>query len=131
MRGTSKREDAAFWVIRIDEVKGPQEHEKGALFETVFVKTTQLRVREWTREWTFKTGSDGQVSIGCQEISFDKKVFQLIETGVRSATEIAKELGVAPSTISKAASRLEQKKLIERRGGNRYTTYEVRGVVKE
>jgi DNA-binding MarR family transcriptional regulator len=55
----------------------------------------------------------------------------LIETGLRSATEIAKELGVATSTISKAAKRLEQKKLIERRGGNRYTTYEVRRVVNE
>jgi AAA domain len=131
MRGTSKREDAAFWVIRIDEVKGREEHEKGARFETVFVKQRNSESREWTREWTFKTGSDGQVSIGCQEISFDEKVFQMIETGVRSATDIAKELDVATSTISKAAKRLEQKKLIERRGGNRYTTYEVRGVVKE
>jgi hypothetical protein len=131
MRGTSKREDAAFWVIRVDEVKAREEHEKGARFETVFVKQRNSESREWTREWTFKTESDGQISIGCQEISFDEKVFQLIEAGLRSATDIAKELGVATSTISKAANRLEKKKLIERRGGNRYTTYQVRGAVSE
>lgn len=131
MRGTSKREDAAFWVIRVDEVKAREEHEKGARFETVFVKQRNSESREWAREWTFKTESDGQISIGCQEISFDEKVFQLIEAGIRSATEIAKELGVVTSTISKAAKRLEQKKLIERRGGNRYTSYEVRGGVNE
>jgi hypothetical protein len=131
MRGTSKREDAAFWVIRVDEVKDRREDEKGARFETVFVKQRNSDSREWTREWTFETESDGQISIGCEEISFDRKVLQLIEAGLRSASDIAEELSVAKSTVSKAANRLEQKKLINRRGTNRYTTYEPRGNIGE
>jgi putative DNA primase/helicase len=33
MRGTSKREDAAFWVIRVEEIKDRQERDQGARFE--------------------------------------------------------------------------------------------------
>lgn len=131
MRGTSKREDAAFWVIRVDEVKAREEEDKGARFETTFVKQRNSDSREWTREWTFKTEADGQISIGCEEMSFDEKVFKLIQSGLRSASDIATELSVAKSTVCKAASRLEKKNLINRRGGNRYTSYEPRGVLNE
>ncbi len=68
---------------------------------------------EWIRQWHFETEADGQVSIGCQETSFDGKVLQLIEAGLETATEIAEELLCARSTVSKAAKRLEAKKLIE------------------
>ena len=37
MRGTSKREDAAFWIIRLDEVSGSDD-QHGAKFVTRFVK---------------------------------------------------------------------------------------------
>ena len=131
MRGTTRREDAAFWVIRVEEVKAREEHERGARFQTTFVKQRNSDSREWTRDWTFKTELDGQISIGCDEISFDQKVFQLIDDGVSSASEIADELSVSKSSVSKAAKRLEAKKLINRRGGSRYTRYEVRGVMNE
>jgi DNA-binding transcriptional ArsR family regulator len=127
MRGTSKREDAAFWVIRVDEVKDREEHEKGARFETTFVKQRNSDLREWTREWSFRTDPDGGISIGCKEISFEEKVLQLIQAGLTSATEIADELGVAKSTVSKAAKRLEDKKFIELRGRK----YFARGFAKE
>jgi hypothetical protein len=116
MRGTSRREDAAFWVIRVDEVQDRQENEKGARFQTSSTKQRNSDTREWTREWTFQTEPDGQISIGCTEISFDEKVLQLIQDGLTSATEVADELGVAKSTVSKAAKRLEDKKLIEKSG---------------
>jgi hypothetical protein len=127
MRGTSKREDAAFWIIRVDEIKGREECDRGARFETTFVKQRNSDSREWTREWIIKTECDGQITIGCEEISFDGKVFQLIQAGLTSATEIADELGVVKSTISKAAKRLEDKKLIELNGRQ----YRPRGFVKE
>lgn len=131
MRGTSKREDAAFWVIRVDEIKDREEHEAGAYFETTFVKQRNSDAREFTRKWNFQTEPDGQISIGCHEVSFDEKVFQLIESGLGSASDIAQELSVSKSSVSKAAKRLEQQKLIERRGGSRYTRYEPRGVMNE
>ena len=48
MRGTSRREDAAFWVIQVEEVKGRQEHEKGASFHTVFTKQRNSESREYS-----------------------------------------------------------------------------------
>jgi DNA-binding transcriptional ArsR family regulator len=125
MRGTSKREDAAFWVIRVDEVQGRNENELGARFQTTFTKQRNSKTREWTLEWTFQTEADGRISIGCNEISFDSKVLQLIQDGLTSATDIAEELGVAKSTVSKATKRLEGNKLIERNGRQ----YKPRGVM--
>jgi DNA-binding transcriptional ArsR family regulator len=113
MRGTTRREDAAFWVIQVDELKNRQENETGASFHTVFTKQRNSDSREWAREWTFKTAPDGQISIGCNEISFDAKVLGLIEDGLSSATDIATELGVHKSTVCRAAQRLVDANLIE------------------
>jgi hypothetical protein len=126
MRGTTRREDAAFWVIQVDEVKDRQEHEKGAQFHTVFTKQRNSDSREWTREWTFKTEPDGQISIGCEEVSFDEKVFRLIQDGLSSATDIATELGANKSTVSRAAHRLVQANLVEING----KAYRPRGLMK-
>jgi len=116
MRGTTRREDAAFWVIQVEEVKDRQEHEKGAAFRTTFTKQRNSESREWTREWKFITEPDGQISIRVEEISFDDKVLRLIKDGLTSATDIAKELGKNKSTVSRAAQRLVRSKLIETNG---------------
>jgi hypothetical protein len=117
MRGTTRREDAAFWVIRVDEVKDRETDDTGARFETIFTKQRNSATREWTRLWTFKTEENGKITIGCDEISFDEKVLQLIQDGIAGATDIAQELGVAKSTTFKAARRLQKKKLIENHKG--------------
>jgi RecA-family ATPase len=127
MRGTSKREDSVSYVIKVDEVKNRDDNDKGARFQTNFEKQRNSDSREWTREWTFQTESDGQISIGCTEISFDGKVLQLIQAGLSSASDIAEELNVAKSTVSKAAQRLLDKKLIETSGRQ----YKPRGFMKE
>jgi len=127
MRGTTRREDAAFWVIRVDEIKDREQDEKGARFETTFVKQRNSDSREFSREWTFKTEADDEISIGCEEISFDGKVLQVIQDGLTSATEIAEELGVVKSTVCKAATRLEKQKLIEKSGRQ----YKPRGLMNE
>lgn len=131
MRGTTRREDAAFWVIRVDEVKDREETETGARFETNFEKQRNSASREWTREWTFKTEPDGQISIGCKEISLDEKVFQLIKDGINTNNQIADELEAKKYTISRCTKRLEARKLIESRGSGRSKTYEVRGALNE
>ena len=130
MRGTSKREDSAFWIIRVDEVKGRATHERGARFQTVFTKQRNNAQMEWMREWTVQTQDNGQVSFGCTELSFDGKVLQLIQDGLSSASDIAQELGCVKSTVCKAANRLETQKLIEKHGGNRFTKYKPRAAMK-
>ena len=127
MRGTSKREDAAFWVIRVDPIADRGQNETGARFETTFTKQRNSGAPEWGREWTFQTEPDGTILIGCKELSFDGKVLQLIQHGLTSATDIAKELGAHKSTVCKAATRLEKQKLIEKSGRQ----YRPRGFMNE
>jgi hypothetical protein len=113
MRGTSKREDPAAWVIKIESSSKANPTEDGAKFETKFEKIRNTSTPEWIRIWHFKTESTGEVSIACQEIGFDGKVLQLIQDGLETNSEIANELNCTAGTVSKAAKRLEAAKLIE------------------
>ena len=72
MRGTSRREDAAFWVIRLDESHPPP-----------------------PLEWSITTVSDGNVAIGTREASSMDVFRQWIEDGLTSAQDIACEMGVS------------------------------------
>ncbi|MGA8655945.1 MAG: AAA family ATPase [Chthoniobacterales bacterium] len=127
MRGTSKREDAAFWVIAIKELADHSPQQEGARFETTFTKQRNSDSPESSRQWILKTETDGTVSCGCVELSFDEKVLASIQAGLHTNSEIAEELKVAKSTVSKAATRLERDKFIERRGNGNRTRYEPRG----
>jgi hypothetical protein len=113
MRGTSRREDALFWMIKVEEVEGKGASELGARFQTNFTKQRNSQTPEWTREWTFQTEKDGTINIGCEEIAFDEKVLRLIQSGITSATDLAEELEVNKSTVSRSCQRLINKNLIE------------------
>jgi putative DNA primase/helicase len=127
MRGSSKREDPASWMIKVAQANHGDHQDLGARFETSFEKPTRnSQIPEWNRTWHFKTEEDGTVSIGCEEINFDGKVLQVIQAGLRSAAEIAQELSVNKSTVCRAAQRLIDKKLISRRGRGNRVTYEPR-----
>jgi hypothetical protein len=110
-RGTSRREDDAFWVIKVKQLEDQEPDQKGCKFETKFTKWRNLDSAPTTRHWHVVTEADGSVTYNCIELSFDAKVLGLIEAGLRSASEIAEELSVAKSTVSKATARLEKKKL--------------------
>jgi RecA-family ATPase len=53
MRGTSKREDAAFWILRLDEVSGADDH-NGAKFVTRFVKNRNAPSDPAPLEWNIR-----------------------------------------------------------------------------
>ena len=120
MRGTSRREDAAFTVIRLDEVsdKGA-ERKHGARFISRFTKDRNSRVEQPAYEWSFQTGEDGKVSITTKEADGIAVLVQWVDDGVTSATDIASEMGLSKGTVSKLA-----KKAIEggrlRKEGNSY-----------
>jgi len=99
MRGASRREDAAFWVIKVEEIKNRSRDEVGARFGTEFEKNRNHCSSEWGREWSFLM-VDGILTIGCKELSFDAQVLRKIQDGLTSATDIVQEMGVAKSTIS-------------------------------
>jgi putative DNA primase/helicase len=128
MRGTSRREDAAFWVISVKEITDRPPDQTGAYFASDFTKQRNSGSPELTRKWSIVTDPDGTVSAGCQELPFDEKVLNLIQAGINTCSELAEELSVNKSTIKRALTRLIDKKFVERRGSGARVTYEPRGV---
>ena len=131
MRGTSKREDPAAWMIKVTELELSPGQE-GCRFETSFEKRSRNSQNpEWTRRWHFRTEHEGTVTIGWEEINFDGKVLYLIQDGLRTVKDLAEEMHSTKSTIHRALERLLEAKLIERRGSFRSATYEPRGSMNQ
>jgi AAA domain len=125
MRGATRREDAAFWVIKVEEIRKHSHDEVGARFSTDFEKHRNSSTRELSREWSFLMEGE-TLTIGCHDISFDGKVLRLIEDGLTTCTDISEELCVSKGTVSKAAQRLINEKLIEKSGRG----YRLRGLME-
>lgn len=106
MRGTSRREDAAFWVIQLSEAREVGEERQGARFISKFTKnrnTTDEQVPHL--EWDFREIEGGKIEIGTKILS-DLNVFRdYVESGLTSASDIAEEMGVSKGTVSKLAKK--------------------------
>jgi RecA-family ATPase len=116
MRGTTKREDSAAWIIKVDQSSDDPE-DATAKFNSLFEKKPRsITQSEWIRSWTFKTEHDAIVTFSCEEKSNECKVLELVQNGLGSATDIALELGLTKGTISKLAKKLISKNLISIKG---------------
>ena len=110
MRGTSRREDAAFWIIQLTEVQDPGEVQSGARFVTRFEKNRNATEAECpTMEWCF-TLPKGQTRADVSWKAWStKQVFrQCIEDGMVSASDIAEEMGISKGQVSRLAARAIQ-----------------------
>jgi hypothetical protein len=107
MRGTSRREDAAFWMINLAEVKEAGEGRHGAKFVAQFVKNRNASDAECPAvEWTFfKPPNDPKAHVTWKKISVPELFRQCIEVGLSTATEIAEEMGVSRGLVSRYAAR--------------------------
>lgn len=103
MRGTSRREDAAFWVIRLDATEG--EGRKGAQFVSRFTKDRNSQREQTATEWNFTTGQGGKVAVETNEASAMDVFRQSIVDGLTGAEEIARKMGMSKGTISKMAKK--------------------------
>ena len=103
MRGTSRREDAAFWVLRLDGIE--DEHRKGARFLSRFTKDRNSPCEQAATEWRFTTLEDGTVEIATHPASNIDVFRQWIADGLTSAEDIAKEMHVTKGTVSKWAKK--------------------------
>ena len=109
MRGTSKREDAAFWVLRLDAVDGDKEGtDRQARFISRFTKERNSGKSQTPLEWTFETGADGRTSIDHKVADRLALFRQWIEAGLNTATDLATEMAVSKGTISKMAKAAQQ-----------------------
>lgn len=106
MRGTSRREDAAFWVLRLDTTEDAEGMAgRRATFLSRFTKERNSGKEQAPLQWTFETGPDGIVRVGHKEASGLSVFRRWIEDGLDSAGDIAAEMGLSKGTISKMAKK--------------------------
>jgi putative DNA primase/helicase len=107
MRGTSRREDAAFWMIQLTEARAAGEIQRGAKFVARFVKNRNSTEEECPPlEWQFIKAKDvTKAQISWKKVSTPQLFRQLIEDGLTRATEIAEEMGFSAGQVSKLAKK--------------------------
>jgi putative DNA primase/helicase len=108
MRGTSRREDAAFWVLRLDATSDHSKDGEGARFVSRFTKARQ-GTREETEplEWYYQP--DGvRTRVTFRRMQTLEIFKQWVRDGLTSCSEIAEEMGLSKGAISKLARRGER-----------------------
>jgi AAA domain/DnaB-like helicase N terminal domain len=106
MRGTSKREDALFWILALDDVKKNADDKRGARFVSHFTKpsrNTQDEVPAY--EWHFVTEANGEVSISHKPAQSLDVFRGVIESGVTKCDEIADAMKLPKYQISRMAKK--------------------------
>ncbi len=107
MRGTSRREDAAHWVLKLEDATESESH--GARFKSRFTKNRNARDAAATCPpliWTLETQRK-QLTVNCERFNDLDALVEMVKCGLNSAGDIAKELGVSAGTVSKWAKRAE------------------------
>jgi hypothetical protein len=92
MRGTSRREDASFSVIRLDDLQETGEPRNGARFLMCFTKDRNSSAEQAVREWVFQTQPNGDVEISSKQTDGIEMVLQWVWNGLNSCSEIAEEM---------------------------------------
>ena len=107
MRGTSRREDAAFWMIELTEANEAGEIQNGARFVTRFVKNRNSTEEECpAMEWHFyKPKGEVEARISWKNLSTLQVFRQWIEDGLTGASDIADEMGLSKGQVSKLAKK--------------------------
>ena len=107
MRGTSRREDAAFWIINLVEIKDGGELRQGAKFMARFVKNRNTGDADCpSLEWTFvKPPNDLKAHVNWKRTSVPDSFRKCIEDGLSTASEIADEMGVSRAMVSRHAAK--------------------------
>ena len=102
MRGTSRREDAAAWVLRLDE--SHSHTTPGAKFLASFTKNRHATEDKCPPlDWSFQTETDGTVSIGCRLLDEMEQLRLVITDGHKTCSLIAEITGWSAGKVSKVA----------------------------
>jgi hypothetical protein len=127
MRGTSKREDAAFWVIQLDDAKKDSDDRNGARFISRFTKAsrnTQTDVPAY--EWHFLTDfATNEVNVTCKKSEGLVVFHAVLESGVTKPSEIAKVMGIQDYQVSRLAKKAIDQGWLERATRGEYRLVEI------
>jgi RecA-family ATPase len=117
MRGASRREDAAFFVIRLEDVlDDASEPSNGARFESVFTKNRNSPTDERRYEWQFQPFDNNQILITHKEADGLMVIVEWVKAGLTSASEIAEEMGISKGQVSKMARKAIEVGLLIKKG---------------
>jgi hypothetical protein len=107
MRGTSRREDAAFWIIDLSDVKDAGENRHGAKFIARFVKNRNTIDADCPElEWTFvKPPGHVSAAVSWKKIVAPDRFRQCIDDGLLTASQIAEEMCLSRGQVSKYATK--------------------------
>jgi hypothetical protein len=116
MRGTSRREDAAFWVIQISKNYNENDKRKGTFFTTSFEKNREDDGgMERKLDWSFVT-EDGKTQVTCVPTDTKILVYDAVKSGMGSCSDIAEYLGITKGAVSQFATQLVSDRLIKKQG---------------
>lgn len=118
MRGHSKREDPAFWIIRLDR---PAEIDSlpGAKFIVRFTKWRNVTEVPKPREWHYRPEAD-RILLTTKDADILQLFRAEVEKGNGSASDIADELDVSKGWVAKLANKGEQEGWLEKLRGGKY-----------
>ena len=107
MRGTSRREDAANWIIQLAEAKDEGEIQNGARFVARFVKNRNATEADCPPlEWHFnKPKDETRARVSWKKISTAQIFRQWIEDGVTNCKDLSEEMGITKGQVSKLATK--------------------------
>lgn len=107
MRGASRREDPAFWIVRLDDSKERTATTEGARFVSTFTKSRNSRSWPSPLDWHVTEDEDGIFQIEHEAAGTEELIYQCIKDGLDRCSDIAAELDISKGTVSKAANKLE------------------------
>lgn len=117
MRGASRREDTAAWVLRLDDGLDVATSKRGAKFRTVFTKPSRHTAAEIPPyEWEFVPKESGRCEVAVRAASGLEVFLNSLEQGLETCTDIAEEMKIGKGTVSKLAKQAEKKGYIRIEG---------------
>ena len=122
MRGHSKREDPAAWIIHLKHPRNdPNQEVQGAHFISSFDKYRNAADRPVDLEWNFSPINNAQDIL----VRFDEchplDIFvEIVAQGVHQCKDIAEEMGLSHVAVSRLAHKADAKSLIEIKKGKYY-----------
>ena len=125
MRGASRREDPAAWVLRLEDAIDVATVKRGAKFVSTFTKPSRHTSTEVpSYAWEFVPDKDtGRCEVKFRDASGLEVFLQWIGEGLKTAGQIASEMNVSPGTVSKLAKRAKAEGRIDIRGRKYFLTY--------
>lgn len=107
MRGTSRREDAAFWIIHLSEAQDAGEVQTGAKFVARFEKNRNATESDCPPlEWHFHLlEGEAMARVSWKKLSTLEVFREWVGSGLTKASEIAEEMQISTGQVSKLAKK--------------------------